>query len=118
MRAYTDADTDNVFELYSVALSGATTVPGDYNHNGIVDTADYIVWRSTLGSTTDLRADGDTTGASAGKIDQADYTFWKNHFGQSGSGSAAAAVPEPAAGLLALVAATLASAMRFRRVFA
>ena len=87
-------------------------VDGDYNHNGIVDAADYTVWRNTLGSTSDLRANGDNTGASANKIDQADYAFWKSHFGNtsgSGSGSsAAAAVPEPSAlGLLGLLAIAL-----------
>jgi roadblock/LC7 domain-containing protein len=97
-----DADVANVFELYSVALTAAAFPPGDYNHNGIVDAADYTIWRDTLGSTSDLRANGDTTGASVGKIDQADYTFWKNRFGQSGSGAGAAiAVPElPTADLL------------------
>ena len=76
-----------------------TAVPqGDYNQNGVVDAADYTIWRDTLGSTTDLRANGDNTGVSAGKIDGADYTIWKSHFGNhAGSGSGAnAAVPEPA----------------------
>ena len=41
-------------------------VPGDYDRNGIVDAADYVVWRSTLGSTADLRGNGDVTGATAG----------------------------------------------------
>ena len=27
------------------------TIVGDYNHNGIVDAADYTVWRDTLGQT-------------------------------------------------------------------
>ncbi len=36
-------------------LVGAPRVGGDYNGDGIVDAADYIVWRNTLGSTTDLR---------------------------------------------------------------
>jgi hypothetical protein len=73
-------------------------LPGDYNHDGVVDAADYTVWRDTVGSTTDLRANGDDTGASAGIIDQADFVFWKGHFGQSGSGAGAGAnavVPEP-----------------------
>jgi hypothetical protein len=81
----------------------------DYNGNGIVDAADYVVWRRTLGSTTDLRANGDNTGASGGTIDQADYTFWRSHFGMpAGSGVAtlsAISVPEPAALVLILTAA-------------
>jgi len=80
--------------------TGAPGPNGDYNVNGSVDAADYTLWRDTLGSTTDLRANGDNTGASAGKIDQADYALWKANFGtHAGSGSGAgesAAIPEPA----------------------
>ncbi len=50
---------------------------GDYNKNSIVDAADYTVWRDTLGSTSDLRADGDQNGS----IEAVDYEFWKNRFG-------------------------------------
>ncbi len=43
----------------NTAVNSATTFSGsgraDYNGNGIVDAADYTVWRDTLGSTTDLR---------------------------------------------------------------
>lgn len=80
-----------------------TAVPvlaGDYNGNGIVDAADYTVWRDTLGSMSDLRANGDNSGASAGKIDQADYTIWKSNFGAHFGSGAAAAVPEPASAWL------------------
>ena len=55
---------------------------GDYNHNGTVDAADYTIWRDTLGSTTDFRANGNNEGASMDLIDQADYDTWKNAFGQ------------------------------------
>lgn len=54
---------------------------GDYNHNGVVDSADYVVWRDTLGSTTDFRANGNNEGASLNLIDQADYVTWRNAFG-------------------------------------
>jgi hypothetical protein len=32
----------------NLILSFSTGVPGDYNHNGAVDAADYVVWRKTL----------------------------------------------------------------------
>jgi hypothetical protein len=53
-------------------------MPGDYNHDGSVDAADYVVWRKTLGQTeAGLAADGDGSGA----VDQADYDLWRENFG-------------------------------------
>lgn len=82
------------------------TVAGDYNGNGIVDAADYTIWRDTLNSTTDLRANGDDTGTSMGVIDQADYAFWKSRFGAtSGSGGVSpVSTPEPASAFLLVLA--------------
>jgi GH35 family endo-1,4-beta-xylanase len=71
--------------------------PGDYNGDGVVDAADYTVWRDTLGSTTDLRADGNGDHV----IDSGDFDVWKSTYGTTysfgaGSGSrASGAVPEP-----------------------
>ena len=62
-----------------------TSGPGDYNLNTIIDAADYTIWRDTLGSTTDLRANGDNTGTSENVIDQADYDIWKTGFGTAGT---------------------------------
>ncbi len=68
-------------------------VLGDYNHNGIVDAADYVVWRNGLGTT----------------YTQVDYDVWRSHFGQtagSGAGAiASAAVPEPTTLVLLVLAA-------------
>jgi hypothetical protein len=77
-------------------VSGLTVI-GDYNGNGNVDAADYTVWRDTLGSTTDLRADGYNAASSAGVIDQFDFDFWKSNFGRrAGSGAGeSSVVPEP-----------------------
>jgi hypothetical protein len=78
-------------------------VAGDYNGNGIVDAADYTVWRDHLGQTFTL-PNRDST--NSGPINSADYTFWKTHFGNtSGSGAGqAGSVPEPTSLILALSA--------------
>ncbi len=52
-------------------------VAGDYNENTVVDAADYVLYRDTLGSNVDLRADGDNNGV----IDQGDYDYWRAHYG-------------------------------------
>jgi uncharacterized membrane protein len=78
-------------------VDGAADLPGDYSGNGGVDAADYVIWRKALGSNSDLRANGDNTGPSAGVIDQADYAVWRANFGNTSPRAAAAAsVDEPA----------------------
>jgi hypothetical protein len=80
-----------------LTIQSCSQTAGDYNGNCTVDAADYTVWRDTLGSTTDLRANGDnTTVGSVGKIDAADYTVWKNNFGTVAIGSGAGSGPLPA----------------------
>jgi hypothetical protein len=59
-------------------LRVSQSLVGDYNLDGTVDAADYVVWRSTQGSTTDLRADGN----GDGRVDQADHDLWKAHLGR------------------------------------
>ena len=80
---------------------------GDYNGNGVVDAADYTLWRDTLGNNVPMGTGAD--GDNSGKIDAGDYTVWKTNFGShNGSGSLAVqtqSVPEPAAAGLVLIAA-------------
>lgn len=65
---------------------------GDYNRDGRVDAADYVVWRNTLGSDSHLAADGSRNGM----IDQADYNVWRANFGATASSAAyVQIVPEP-----------------------
>jgi hypothetical protein len=94
--------------------------PGDYNRDGTVDTADYVVWRKGLGTT----------------YTQADYDVWRANFGQTiGSGGALPsavplsiasaeplpAIPEPSTaivvfvGSLALAAGCRPTHVRLRR---
>jgi T5SS/PEP-CTERM-associated repeat protein/autotransporter-associated beta strand protein len=82
-------------------------VLGDYNDDGIVNAADYTVWRDRLGSATSLPND-DTAG-----VGPDDYDRWKASFGQTpGAGSSAlnsAAIPEPTTMVLLTLAATASS---------
>ena len=83
-------------------------VLGDFNDNGIVDAADYVVWRKMLNTTGEgLKADSNNDN----EIDNNDYTAWRQSFGNvglsSGSGSGAliaAQIPEPTAILLVVAA--------------
>ena len=92
---------------FEIQISGTTLVleaidgglAGDYNKNGVVDAADYVIWRDTLGSTVDLQGDGDGNGV----VTQADYFFWKVRFGNSTAGTAPTAVPEPGTWLLVIL---------------
>jgi CSLREA domain-containing protein len=54
-------------------------LPGDFNFDGAVDTADYAIWRKTRHSTIDLRADGNADGV----VDEQDLVVWRSNFGKS-----------------------------------
>jgi hypothetical protein len=104
---------DILYGSYNVILK-AISLPlaGDYNSDGIVDAADYVVWRHVLGQSVSLP--NDTT---PGIVSEADYDVWRAHFGQTaatGSGSYVAAVPEPS--MFALAALALAALVARRRM--
>jgi hypothetical protein len=75
-------------------------VDGDYNDNGIVDAADYVVWRDRLGQSVTIPND-----ATPGTVTPEDYEVWRRNFGAGEIGSASAtAVPEPAMLTLSVLA--------------
>jgi hypothetical protein len=56
-------------------------IRGDYNRNGNVDAADYVVWRKTngQGATAGTGADGNVDGA----INATDFSLWRFSFGNT-----------------------------------
>ena len=72
---------------------------GDYNDDGQVDAADYIVWRKLAGADFDLPNET----ASPGDIDIDDFAAWQSNFGATAPGNSDPAnAPEPATMLLVL----------------
>jgi hypothetical protein len=90
--------------LLTLAVVPALT--GDFNADGVVDAADYVVWRKWSGQTgIGLAADSNFDGI----VNIIDYFAWRGNYGQTvpgaGSGRFSAAVPEPASALLVMLAA-------------
>lgn len=84
-----------------IGIAPPTGLAGDYNDDGVVNAADYTVWRDNLGAPTETALNGNGDGMNG--VDAADYTRWKNNFGATGSlGAVGGAVPEPSACLIAL----------------
>jgi hypothetical protein len=96
------------------------SLAGDYNSNGVVDAADYVVWRKNAGTSNAL-----PNNLIGGTIGMAQYNQWRADFGNtapgSGSGTGAmanAVVPEPASLLqIILVALMLPACRRRSRAF-
>ena len=93
-----DGDLEMTGELAIVAVA----LPGDYNNDGLVDAADYTVWRDTAGQEgPGLAADGNHDE----HVDEQDYALWKTNFGTTATGGSSAAqtaaVPEPQSLILA-----------------
>jgi GH35 family endo-1,4-beta-xylanase len=99
-----DATLTKGQSLYSLPIA-----PGDYNGDGKVDAADYVVWRKTDGLMSDLRADGNGDLV----VNDLDFDVWRANFGATYSaGGGSAAAPEPAAWTLLLIAALAWTSMR------
>ena len=70
---------------------------GDFNLNGIVDAADYVISRKVMG-------------------DVDSYNFWRRQFGTTpASGSSVSRVPEPTSWTILLFSAIVTVARRRRR---
>jgi hypothetical protein len=94
-------DTRLLFTTLESITPRSGGLEGDYNNNGTVDAADYVVWRDNLGAPAGTLPN-DPNGGVVGTVQ---YDTWKANFGNTigGGSSVAGAVPEPSAlSLLAL----------------
>jgi hypothetical protein len=77
----------------------APALPGDYNGNGTVDAADYVLWRDGGPLLNEV--------ADPGTVSPADYDVWRTNFGDMGVGAGAiigSAVPEPSTLAISMLA--------------
>jgi hypothetical protein len=92
--------------LVSYVTGGPAGTPGDYNNNGSVDAADYVLWRNG----------GPLLNDPTPGIQPGDFDLWRQNFGRptigAGSGQASG-VPEPSlAALLICFVLALGSQLR------
>jgi hypothetical protein len=94
-------DTSQLYTTGVLSIAAAA-LQGDYNNDGTVDAADYVVWRKN---------------PSAFGDDPAGYNLWRTNFGRTVSGgsnvlSADVTVPEPATRLVLILGLSLIVALR------
>lgn len=114
--AYTVGGTHDLQFKYG-AVSSVTPATGDYNNNGVVDAADYVLWRDNPAG---------FGGSPAG------YNTWRTNFGNTASAgpstlitgavvyvtsASAAAVPEPSTILLVGLSGTIFAGLSRRKRF-
>jgi hypothetical protein len=88
-----------------LTVTASPGLAGDYNEDGVVDAADYVLWRKNVGAPTlPNRGQG-----ISGDVGEEDYNVWRARFGESAAngadfGASSAAVPEPNGAVLASLA--------------
>jgi hypothetical protein len=91
-------DQGAFFDDLSLTLATAGVL-GDYNDNGTVDAADYVLWRNGGALQNEVASPGENT--------PEDFDAWRARFGNSSGGgsqlAASAAVPEPASFAIAML---------------
>ncbi|QDT67202.1 Lysozyme M1 precursor [Planctomycetes bacterium MalM25] len=89
-----DGDLD---DLQAFVVGGEQPLVGDYNEDGVVDAADYTVWKDNW-LMFDVPGDGDGDGF----VGNSDYPIWADNYGASSDNGVSLAVPEPGSLLLIL----------------
>lgn len=113
---YTAAELDALFGTSgrfvgdgTLTVLGLQALAGDFNDDGLVNAADYTVWRDNLGLDA---AALNGNGVGAATVVDADYDLWAANYGAAAGGSA---VPEPGSLVLLSMVAIASARGRSRR---
>jgi hypothetical protein len=68
--------------ISQAVASSVPILPGDYNGDGSVDAADYVVWRKTFDS-EDVTPFSGADGNGDGEVNEDDLPVWRANFGAS-----------------------------------
>lgn len=109
------------FFIDNVIFEALEVIDGDYNNDGVVDAADYTVFRDNIGAEAPsapyeyrdaVELSGERSinfaGDGADGVTEADRTVWANNYGTIPA-PASGAIPEPGAGMLLLAGIALTS---------
>ncbi|HEX2474142.1 MAG TPA: fibronectin type III domain-containing protein [Lacipirellulaceae bacterium] len=97
---------DRVFDFFGLAAFGPDNA--DFNGNGIVDTADFVIWRKFNNTTVEPGTRGDAN--HDGAVNDSDYQIWRAQYGTSPPAAGAATSSSNAAADVVPAAAPATSA--------
>ena len=107
---------NEIGEITGGGLLQVTSLPitenADFNGDGQVDGADFLVWQRGNGGPGGP-TQGDANGDSV--VNGGDLAIWQSNFGGTGAAAAASAVPEPASATLAILSIGVLLAANSRR---
>jgi hypothetical protein len=104
-------DFDFILDNFTIEVVGSNAgLSGDFNEDGKVDAADYVVWRKNETANNSLPNDG---GAAT---QAARFDLWRANFGEMTmpGGGAGGAVPEPCSAALVMICGYLFAGSRGR----
>ena len=98
--------------LTTGVLSIISDMDADFDGNGLVNGADFLIWQRNSGGAGTL-ATGDAN--NDGVVNAADLAIWRDQYGTAALEASVAAVPEPGSILLATMAGLAVTSLRRRK---